>query len=184
MIDVDKILVRDEILKTKFSCDLSKCKGACCTIESEFGAPLNEDEIPKIEKNLSVIFDYLPDDHRKAIEQDGFWEDKSGDIMVKSIANKACVFVYFDEGVAKCAIEKAYMEGKIDFIKPVSCHLFPIRITDFGGDILRYEEFFECAPALENGNGKDVTVAQFCKSSLIRKYGTDWYDKLKDFIRS
>jgi Fe-S-cluster containining protein len=182
MIDIDNIIVRDEVLNLKFTCDLNKCKGACCTLESEFGAPLRQDEIEQIEKYLPIIFEKLPENHVKAIKENGFWEKKQGELLTKSIDNKACVFVYYDNGIAKCGIEKSFFEGKIDFQKPISCHLFPIRVTELGGDILRYEKFSECVPALEEGQKTNLTIAEFCKDSLIRRYGKTWYSKLKKFI--
>jgi Fe-S-cluster containining protein len=166
----------------KFTCNLDKCKGACCTLESEYGAPLKEEEIEQIDKYLPIILEKLPENHVKAIKEEGFWEQKEGDLLTKSIDDKACVFVYFDNGIAKCGIEKTFFEGKIDFQKPISCHLFPIRITELGGDILRYEKFSECSHALEEGEKTGLTIAEFCKDSLTRRYGTAWYSKLKKFI--
>jgi len=185
LILIDKVLVRKEVTSTCFACDLSKCKGACCTLESEYGAPLLKEEIPLMEKNLSAAFEYLPEEHKNKIQKDGFWEEKDGELFTKSLNNKACVFVYYDENkIAKCALEKAFYEGKSDFIKPISCHLFPIRISKFGGDVLRYEKFGQCEPALENGEKSKTTIAQFCKTSLIRLYGENWYKKLTDQMES
>ena len=148
-IPVENVLVRPEIMDTHFSCDIEKCKGACCTIESEFGAPLLDEEIPIIKEILENVFPYLPGEQVNLIKKDGFYHNNNGDLMTNSINKKECVFVYFENAVAKCAIEKSFLTGKISFRKPVSCHLFPIRVTKFGGDILRYEKFSECSPALE-----------------------------------
>lgn len=177
---IDEVLVREEIVNTCFHCDLDACKGACCTLESEFGAPLLEEEISEIQNVLDVVYPYLPDEHIKEIKKRGFFERKQGDLMVNSVNNRACVFVYFDNGIAKCAIEKAYFEGKVEFRKPISCHLFPIRISRLGGDVVRYEEFSDCAPALQLGNEKKINILNFCKESLTRKYGKKWYQKLKE----
>ncbi len=184
LISLDKILIRKEVMDTCFACDLSKCKGACCTVESEYGAPLAEKEIEIIENILPEVIETLPKSHREIIETEGFWEEKDGEIFTKSVNNKACVFVYYEGDIAKCAIEKAYYEGKIKYIKPISCHLFPIRVSKFGGDVLRYEKFSECEPALENGKKLNITVAEFCKNSIIRAYGEKWYSKLKDYMES
>lgn len=180
---IDKILVRQEVLEKHFVCDLQKCKGACCTLESAYGAPLQREEIPVMEKYLPEVIPYLPDEHREKIEKEGFWEEKDGELFTKSVNNRECVFVYYDDKIAKCGIEKAFKEGKIDFIKPISCHLFPIRISKFGGDVLRYEKFSQCEPALENGKKLKVTIAEFCKDSLTRLYGKLWYEKLRDYFR-
>lgn len=178
IIKIDDILVNKEINEVKFACDLSKCKGACCTMESSYGAPLLKEEIDIINSVLPVVKEYLPEEHLKEIEKNGFWEEKSEELMTRSVNDRACVFVYFENDVAKCAIEKAYKEGKISFIKPISCHLFPIRVSKFGGDILRYEEINECKDALVNGKRLNITISQFCRDSLIRSYGERWYNTL------
>lgn len=182
LISVDKVLIRDEVLTTRFVCDLNKCKGACCTLESHYGAPIVEEEIYEIEKTLAVVVDYLDEINIKEISDNGFYEYKDGDLFLRSIDNKQCVFVYFENQVAKCALEKAYFNNRIKFRKPISCHLFPIRVSKFGGDILRYEKFRECEPALENGKLHDITIAEFCKESLIRLYGQKWYSQLEEKI--
>ncbi|MGE5683296.1 MAG: DUF3109 family protein [Bacillota bacterium] len=180
---IDDILVNREITNVKFACDLSKCKGACCTMESEYGAPLLEEEIPVMESILDIVKPYLPARHLEEIEKNGFWEEKSGELMTRSVNNRECVFVYYEGDVAKCAIEKAYKDGKVNFIKPISCHLFPVRVSKFGGDILRYEEINECRDALVNGARLNVTIAEFCKDSLLRHYGKAWYKKLSEEVK-
>lgn len=177
---VKGILVNRELTEIKFACDLNRCKGACCTLESEYGAPLRKEEIPLMQEALPEVLPYLPEEHRKAIEQNGFFEVKDNEYLTRSLNERACLFVFYDEfKIARCAIEKAFFDGKVSFRKPVSCHLFPIRISDFGGDILRYERFKDCQPALENGKKENVTIAEFCKDSLVRNYGEKWYDELE-----
>ena len=182
MFSIQNILVREEIADTLFVCDLKKCKGACCTFESKFGAPLNNDEIGKINSILDRVKKYLPQRSIKHIETNGFYSKEDGELLIDSIDNKECVFVYYDNGIAKCGIEKAYNNGETDFKKPLSCHLFPIRISNFGGDVLRYEKINECKPALERGVEENVTVAEFCEESLTRSYGNNWYSELKKVI--
>ncbi|MGE5362640.1 MAG: DUF3109 family protein [Bacteroidota bacterium] len=184
MISVSKVMVRKEVLENCFTCDLNKCKGACCTMESEYGAPLKEEEIKIIDNVLPEVLPYLPGLHRQEIEKNGFWEEKDGELLTRSVDNKACVFVYYDGDIAKCAIEKACKDGKISFIKPVSCHLFPIRISNFGGDIVRYEKIDECRDAVVNGAITKITIAEFCREALIRLYGIKWFEKLKEYFRS
>ena len=179
IIPVEDVLVRSEVLETHFSCDLKKCKGACCTLESEYGAPLEESEIAKIEEILHILMDYLPEEHVQEIKQHGFYEVRNSEILIRSVRKAACVFVYFDSGIAKCGIEKAYFDNKVAFRKPISCHLFPIRISKFGGEVLRYEKFSECQPALQKGFEENITIAEFCEDSLVRKYGRSWYEKFK-----
>ena len=175
---VDNVIVNREISDAHFCCDLSKCKGACCTLESEFGAPLRRDEVEKIANVIPEVLEYLSPEHREVLSK-GFFEIKYEEYLVKSINNRACVFAYFDDGIAKCAIEKAYFEKKTSYRKPISCHLFPIRVSSFGTDVLRYERFSECAPALENGKKQNVTIMDFCKESLVRFYGIEWFNKMK-----
>jgi len=178
-ITINNTLVDSDILKKKFTCDLAKCKGACCTIESEYGAPLEETEIKVIEKYLPVIMEYLPDRNAEEIQKNGFWEFKADIFMTRSINNRDCVFVYHDGEIAKCAIEKAFIENRIDFKKPVSCHLFPIRVSDFGGPILKYEEYKDCEPALELGKKTGLSVSEFLEEPIIRAFGNEFYSELK-----
>lgn len=180
LISVGNVLIRNEVLSTRFVCDLKQCKGACCTVESEYGAPVVEKEIEEIKKILDVVLDYLDDENIEVIKENGFYEKKSGDLFLRSVNNKQCVFVYYENQIAKCAIEKAFFDKKVNFRKPISCHLFPIRISKFGGDILRYEKFSECEPALENGKIQDITIAEFCKESLLRLYGEKWFSQLEE----
>ncbi len=176
------VLVRQEIAETHFKCDLQKCKGACCTFESRYGAPLEFEEIKLIDNSLEKVKQYLSPEHLKEIEQKGFYEKKQNEFMTRSINNRACIFVYYEEGIAKCSIEKAYLEGKSGFKKPISCHLFPIRRTDFGGEVLKYEKLDECDPALERGKSSDTTIAEFCKEPLNKLYGKNWYTQLMESI--
>ncbi len=182
--EIDDVVLNPEIFETKFTCDLEKCKGACCTMESEYGAPITKKEIDQINGKLDIIKEYLPKRHIDEIETAGFWEEKFGQLMTQSVDNKACVFVYFDNGIARCGIEKAHEDEKINFQKPISCHLFPIRVSEFGGDILRFEEYSECRPALEKGEETKLTVLEFCKDSLKRLYGKQWFERAKNLLDS
>lgn len=183
MIDVDNILINREVFETKFTCDLDKCKGACCTMESEYGAPLTHEEIDIINEILPIVKEYIPAEYLEEIEKESYWEEKQGILMTKSKDNRECLFVYYDGEVAKCAIEKAYYDGKIDFKKPISCHLFPIRVEDFGGPVLRYESYRDCKPAVENGKETGITIINFCKDALEREYGEEWYKKLQERLK-
>ncbi len=182
IIPVEDVLIRTEITEMNFACDLEKCKGACCTLESEYGAPLLEEEVEKIDKILDIIYEYIPDNHKEKIKKDRFYEFKDGELMTNSLNKKACVFVYYENDIAKCGIERAFLDGKIDFRKPISCHLFPIRVSKFGGDVLRYEKFSQCSPALEKGDKQNIKLVNFCKDSLKRLYGDKWYSILKEII--
>jgi hypothetical protein len=180
ILPVGNIVVRKEIMETHFKCDLLKCKGACCTFESNYGAPLKWEEISSINSVLPAVVEYLPSLHRKEIEEKGFYEVKDNEPLIRSIDNRACVFVYYENNIAKCGMEKAFIDGKTGFRKPISCHLFPIRISDFGGDILRFEHLDECQPAIELGKKDNTTVAEFCEDSLTRLYGEEWYSQFME----
>jgi len=182
LISVQDKVVRSEIAETPFICDLNKCKGACCTFESKYGAPLREDEIGKIDEILDEVKPYLSKTNVDAIEKHGYYDNLDNELLISSINKKDCVFVFYENDIARCAIEKAYIEGKTDFKKPISCHLFPIRITNFGGDVLRFEKFDECEPAFEKGAAENVTVAEFCAEPLERLYGDKWYLDFKKAI--
>lgn len=182
ILPVGNILVRKEVAETHFKCDLLKCKGACCTFESHYGAPVTWTEVEKIESLLSKVIDYIPAEHKQVIKEEGFYEVKKDEPLLKSFQNKACVFVYYEKEIAKCALEKAFIEGKTDFKKPISCHLFPIRVSDFGGDVLRYEYLDQCEPAIELGKKDNTTVAEFCEEPLNRLYGKEWYSQFKELI--
>ncbi len=149
-------------------------------MKSEYGAPLLEDEIEQITPILDKVFRYLPPESVENIKRNGFWEKKEGQLLVRSINSRDCVFVYYEGDIAKCAIEKAYNKNEVDFPKPVSCHLFPIRVSEFGGPILKFEEYSECKPALEKGERENVNVLDFLKDSIVRHYGKQFYTKLQE----
>ena len=135
-------------------------------------------EIKVIDKILETILDYLPAKSVEHIKKSGFWEEKSDTLMIKSVNKRDCVFAYFEGDVAKCAIEKAYFDERVDFRKPISCHLFPIRVNDFGGHVLKFEEYEECSAALDKGKKTGTSVLEFCKDALVRAYGEQFYESL------
>lgn len=183
-IPVENVLVSKEIGESRFACDLSVCKGACCTIESDLGAPLEKEEIDEISRILPVVLKYLPEKHVAEIEKNGFVDEQDGEFMTKSVERKACVFVYFEGDIAKCGIEKAFNNGESGFRKPVSCHLFPIRVSKFGGEVIRYEKFPECSPAVKKGEEENMKLIDFCEGPLKRKFGQKWFSKLRESIES
>ncbi|MBU0558646.1 MAG: DUF3109 family protein [Bacteroidetes bacterium] len=180
-IQVDDVFINRSVINTNFTCDLEKCHGACCTMESKLGAPLRKNEIRKIEKILPIVEEYLDNRSRNHIKQFGFWKEVDKQFMTASINNRDCVFVFYEGSVAKCAIEKAYFDGKVKFRKPISCHLFPIRISNFGGPVMRFEKYTECESALKNGAKTKINVLNFCKEAVIRSFGKEWFKKLNAF---
>lgn len=180
MLQVDNTIVSFDIFEKKFVCDLEKCKGACC-IHGDSGAPLEEDEKLILRKIYKKIKPYLREEGVKSVKDLGvFIKDADGDYVTPLVNGKECAYVIFENGIAKCAIEKAYLDGKIEFKKPISCHLYPIRITKYKKfDAVNYHEWDICRDALKNGKSLDVNIFTFLKESLIRKYGQDWYEQLK-----
>ena len=175
MFVIGEAVVEDAVGGASFCCDLGKCKGACCCIAGGRGAPLEDDEVLEIQKAFPLIKQFLSPTSIRTIEQKGLVDGTPGDFATACVDDRECVFAYFDGDIAKCSFEKAYLEGTTDWRKPISCHLFPIRIRAFGGDLLRYEEIDECAPARERGAIEQVRLSDFLKEPLIRKYGASWY---------
>ena len=179
MIQIEDKIISSDILQKKFVCDLNACKGACC-VEGDSGAPLLEEEKEVLENNYKKIKTYMEKTSINVVENNGISIiDSEGDLTTNLVNGKECIFVSRDKGINKCSIEQAYFDGKINFQKPISCHLFPIRITkhsDF--EALNYEEINICKPACKCGGKLDIPVYVFLKKALIRKYGEKWYQKL------
>lgn len=182
MILIDKVLINEDVFSSNFSCDLKKCKGACCTFQGDSGAPVTKDEINQIKKLFPIFKKYLNDKSLEYIKKNGFWEEDGDSFGLKCINDRDCVFVYYEDDIAKCAIEKSYHNNEINFRKPLSCHLFPIRIGNYGGDLLHYEQFQECEPGRENGEKNNISLIRSLKSALIRKYDEDFYNKLELYL--
>ncbi len=182
MINIDNTIISDDIFEKKFVCDLAACKGACC-IAGESGAPLENDELPIMDAILEKVKPYLNKKGLKAIEKHGpYVLDSDGDYTTTLVGKEQeCAFVVFDDNkMAKCAIEIAHKEGVIDWQKPISCHLYPIRITQRKNhDSLNYHKWAICKDACVCGEKLNVPVYKFLKTPLIRKYGKDWFKKLE-----
>ena len=182
MIQINNSLVSELLLEKKFVCDLSACKGACC-VEGDEGAPLESSEIEEIEKNLDGIKPFLRKEGLKSIEKLGVYKiDKEGDFVTPLVEGEECAYVTFDKnGIAKCGIEQAYNAGKSTFKKPISCHLYPVRISKVGSyDALNYSKWQICEPACACGDELNVKVFRFLKDALIRKYDEQWYAELEE----
>ncbi|HMP99155.1 MAG TPA: DUF3109 family protein [Cyclobacteriaceae bacterium] len=184
MIKIDNVILSDDIKEQFFVCDLEKCKGACC-VEGEWGAPLEADELPILDEILEDVKPYLTKAGLKAIAKHGpYILDGDNEYSTTTIGGKECAFAYYDDrGILKCGIEKAHQEGKVDFKKPISCHLYPIRITKYDNyDAVNYHRWHICSPACTLGEALKVPLYVFLKDSLIRKYGRTWYNKLVKVI--
>ena len=181
MLQIQDVVVSFDVLKEKFLCDLSACRGACC-IEGDAGAPLEPDEMAQIEEVLPLIRDGLSPEARAIIDKQGVaYIDCEGDLVTSIVNGKDCVFTCYDErGCCYCAIEKACREGKTGFLKPVSCHLYPIRVKDFGEfKGVNYHRWDVCKAAVLLGQRENLPVYRFLKEPLIRKFGADWYAELE-----
>src|SRR5690554_1693026 len=181
MILVGKAVLNDDIKENFFVCDLNKCKGACCE-EGDAGAPLEEEETQVLNDIYPQIKEYLSEEGKQTIESQGTWVyDQEGDKVTPTIGNNgACAYALKDEqGMLKCGIEQAYLDGKTAFKKPLSCHLYPIRVTKYDDfEALNYDRWDICDAACVLGNRLGVPVYKFLKDALIRKYGEDWYREL------
>lgn len=182
MLAIEQTLVSEEILEKKFVCDLNACKGACC-VAGESGAPLEKEELEILDYVYEKVKPYMLPKGIKAVEKSGPWvKDSDGDYTTTLVSKMGeCAFVYFDEkNIAKCAIEKAYEDGKIRWKKPISCHLYPIRIEKHRNyDSLKYSRWDICKPACSCGEKLNVPVYKFLKAPLIRKYGEKWFKELE-----
>lgn len=180
MLAINNTLVSEDIIEKKFVCDLNACKGECC-VAGESGAPLEKKEIQALKEAYPFVKPFMTLEGIASVEKHGvFVIDSDGDDTTPLVAGKHCAFVYFENEIAKCSIEKAWKEKKVPFQKPISCHLYPIRITTKNSyDTVTYERWNVCKPACKCGQELDVPVYKFVKSALIRKYGKRWFKKLE-----
>lgn len=186
MIKVGEVLVSDDIRDKEFVCNLEKCKGACC-VEGDFGAPLEESELAILEEIYPIVKPYLSEAGIQEIERQGtHTTDDDDELCTPIIAGRECVYAIYDKkGILKCGIEQAYLDGKIAWKKPISCHLYPIRITkkkDF--EALNYHKWHICSDACTFGKELQVPIYKFLKDPLIRKYGAPWYSELVQVIET
>ncbi|MGB3619222.1 MAG: DUF3109 family protein [Catalinimonas sp.] len=186
MIVLDKTLVSDDVSDQFFVCHLEACKGACC-VEGDLGAPLEADELPVLENIWEAVAPYLSDAGRAAVEKQGPWVlDDDGDYSTPTVGGRECAYAVYDErGVLKCGIEQAHRDGKIDFKKPISCHLYPIRTSRYDDfEVLNYDRWHICDPACGHGAALGVPIYKFLKEPLVRKYGAAWYGRLVELIEN
>lgn len=185
MILVGNAVLSDDIKENFFVCDLEACKGACC-VEGDSGAPLEDDETKILEEIYPFVKDYITEEGRQVIAAQGTWViDSDGDKVTPTLgANRECAYALYDErGILKCGIEQAYLDGKISWKKPISCHLYPIRVTKYDQyDALNYNRWHICDPACQLGKSLQVPLYVFLKEALVRKYGEAWYAELLEDI--
>ena len=179
MIQVDDKIISLDVFEKHFVCDLNACKGACC-VDGDAGAPLLENEVNILEDIYEKVKPYMMQKGIDVVDKVGVAVlDIEGDVTTPLVNNRECAFVIEENGISKCSIEKAHYEDKVEFKKPISCHLFPIRIQEYRDfDAVNYEEIKICKPACECGSKLEVPVYAFLKEPLVRKYGEDWYKEL------
>ena len=181
MILHENTIISEDLFEKHFICDLDACKGECC-VQGDSGAPLEDDELGVMDDIYDEVKPYLREEGRQAIEEQGkYLQDFDGEWVTPLIAGKECAYTVFDaRGIAKCGIEMAYLDGKIDWQKPLSCHLYPIRIAKLAEhEALNYHRWPICDPACEFGRKEGVTIHQFLRGPLERKYGEEWYKGLE-----
>lgn len=184
MIAIENILISDEIVQEHFVCDLNKCKGGCC-VDGDAGAPLQHDELKNIDEVHDAVLPYLNKESKDEILRQGkYVYDKEFGWVTPTIASKVCVYGIVDKmGIVKCGIEQAYNDGKVNWKKPISCHLFPIRIEQSRNkqtDYVNYEPREDlCSAACTLGEKLKIPVYVFLKDALTRKYGNEFYETLE-----
>ena len=183
MVEIEDKIISDELFEKKFVCDLQKCKGGCC-VEGDSGAPLKSKEIKEIAKNLSIIKSEMSTKGLNAIKNNDFhYVDSDGDKVTKLVDGKECVFVVFDKNnIAKCSIESAFRKNKINFNKPISCHLYPVRVKKYDSfTAINVDSWHVCKPACECGTELNVPVFKFLKDAIVRSWGLDFFNHL-DYV--
>jgi len=183
MIAIDNVLVSNEMVKAQFVCDLTKCKGACC-VDGDAGAPLNKEELDNINEVFDKVLPYLTKEGKAEIERQGrYVYDKEFGWVTPAINSKICVYGITDaQGIVKCGIEQAYLDGKIKWKKPISCHLFPAIVKESKRSdnvYVNYEPREDnCKAACSLGKKLKVPVYVFLKEALVRRFGKKFYEAL------
>ena len=181
MIAIDNVLISDDVIEAKFVCDLHKCKGGCCE-DGDAGAPLEKEERKILDENFAAIKPYLTKEGLREMERQGkYLYDREFGWVTPTVGGKICAYGYRDaQGIIKCAIEQAYNDGKLSWKKPISCHLYPIKISKRKEYInVNYEpRDVLCKPACTLGKKLKLPVYQFLKEAIVRKFGTEFYTTL------
>ena len=181
MFQVGKTIVSDDLLEKEFVCNISACKGECC-VDGDAGAPLEEEELQILEDIYPKVKPFLRKEGVDAIEEQGVYvTSEDGELETPLIAGKECAYVIYDEKqTALCGIEEAYNSGEIQWKKPISCHLYPVRIQQYSEfAAVNYHQWHICDDACALGEELSVPVYQFLKAALIRKFGEQWYAELE-----
>lgn len=179
MFQLGKTIVSEDILEKEFACNLSACKGTCC-VDGEAGAPLDEEELKILMDIYPKVKPYLRKEGIESIEQQGLFTYIDGEYETPLIDGKDCAYVIFEGDIALCGIEKAYRNNDISWKKPISCHLYPIRIMSYSEfSAVNYHKWPICDDACALGKELQIPVYKFVKEALVRKFGEDWYEELE-----
>ncbi len=181
MIEIDGKIVSCDIITTKFLCDLGRCRGICC-VEGNAGAPLENDEARTLADEYPAYKPYMTGQGVHEIEKQGFAiRDDDGDLVTPLIGDAECAYAYKENGITLCAIEKAWAEGKTTFRKPISCHLYPIRVVRFGNGTLglNYHRWAVCEGARILGKEKGVPMYRMLRDAITRRFGEEFYKALE-----
>jgi hypothetical protein len=181
MLQIDDKLISLDLFEKHFCCDLPKCLGACC-VHGQSGAPLENEEVVMLKGELAKIKPFLKPSGLKAIEEQGDWvRDLDGDMVTPLIEGAECAFAIEKGDITFCAIEKAWLAGKVKFRKPISCHLYPIRVKQYETfTAINYDQWSICQPARELGKNINLPVYQFLKDPIIRAFGEEFYQQLEE----
>ena len=185
IIQVGNVLVSPDIFTEKFCCDLDKCKGQCC-VEGDAGAPVTLDEIGGIEDSLDTVWTDMSASAQAIVDKQGVaYVDQEGDLVTSIVNGKDCVFTCYENGCCLCALERAYRAKKTDFVKPISCALYPIRVKAFNNDTfgINYNRWDVCKDAVIKGKELNLPVYKFLEGPLIRRFGKEWYEELCDVAK-
>lgn len=187
MLAIDDKLVSEDLLRVHFVCDLEACKGACC-VEGDLGAPLDEDELPILEAIYPAVHPYLTEkSHRAIADQGKFIAHENGTWSTPLVNDRECAYVVVKDGKSLCGIELAHKDGKIDFPKPISCHLYPIRLKNMvmmEMEAINYDRWEICRPACKLGKQLKVPLYKFLKAPLTRKFGADFYNRMAEVLEA
>jgi len=180
MFQIGKTIVSEDLIEKDFVCNLSACHGGCC-VNGDAGAPLTTEETKILEEIYPKVKPFLRKKGIEAIESKGSWvHGDDGDLETPLIDGKDCAYVIFDGKTALCGIEQAYNQGIISWKKPVSCHLYPVRVKEYSSfSAVNYNRWDICSPACVLGKELEVPVYKFVKEALIRKFGAEWYEELE-----
>lgn len=184
ILQVRNVLVSPDILTENFCCDLDVCKGACC-IEGDAGAPVTLNEIAEIEVSLDYVWDELSASAQAVIDKQGVaYTDSDGALVTNIVNGKDCVFTCYENGTCICTLERAQRAGKSKFFKPISCALYPIREKRFANNLIgiNYHRWDICKCAVQKGNELNLPIYKFLKAPLIRRFGKEWYEELRQAV--